>query len=556
MSQNLLEEVLPNSFEGLKNLLNLSLTYNNIQVIHKDAFSGLYSLQALNLAGNKLQIWNTHGASLHLPSLMTIDMQGNMGWRPEEKNLLELPRLKEIRNVSWSPKCLDCWLIRNVSENKIKIFNNSLFNRSSPHTCFKYHYTFSDYLVLLARHRFVVRNCRSNLDCIERNEANVTTSYPCWPTFQRIVLMLLPLGILGSCLNLVVFFNILFTKSLRKNVSMVLVSNLALGDILACTYSAIMAAVMVNNGYEDLYKYPGNFLNTQCPRIGPLWVLGQLTTSITSVALTLERYLCIVFSMKPDIRMTPRLASLAIAFNWVVAASMMSFAHYFHIYRRTLVCIPVALNKLRFPIETLYTIVLVSFGITLYLVTIPLYLHIYWVVKRSSQQMGVQRESTLAKRIAVLVGTNLVFFFTPIISLGVLTFTQSSFETKWITPYCLIINSCLNPLVHAFRNDKFKNALKRNLPCRCNASNVTAPAAQIAPSGGVHNRRNVTPTVQAARSGDVCNTSNVTSAAQNASSGGVSNVTRFVQASSSEGVPEASSVTPAVQSASLGNVTK
>ena len=31
----------------------------------------------------------------------------------------------------------------------------------------------------------------------------------------------------------------------------------------------------------------------------------------------------------------------------------------------------------------------------------------------------------------------------------------------WIPFYCLSINSCLNPLVHAFRNGKFKNALKQ-----------------------------------------------------------------------------------------------
>ncbi|KAL9987927.1 hypothetical protein ACROYT_G002312 [Oculina patagonica] len=573
MSRNLLEELLPNSFAGLKNLINLSLTYTNIQVIRKDAFSELYSLQTLYLTGNKLQIWNTHGASLHLPSLMIIDVQGNMGWRPEEKYLLELPNLMEVRDVSWDADCLDCWLIRNVSEYLINMYNNSHFRWSSSFECFKKQFTFSDYLVLLARHHFVVRKCRSLINCIFRNEAHFSTCFPCWTLIQRVVLLLLVLGILGCCLNVIVVFNTLLTKSLRRNSSMVLVGNLALGDTLTCVYSAIIAAIIVNNDYKNLFEYPNNFQNTQCPKLGTLWLLGQCTSSITSVALTLERYLCIVFSMKPDIRMTPRLAFLAIAYNWVVAAFMMFIAHYFHIYRRTLICIPVALDTLHYPIETYYTFALVSGGISLYLVTIPMYVHIYWVVKRSSQQMGVQRESTLAKRIAILVGTNLVFFFTPIISLGVLAlFTQSTGEMQWMTPFSLIINSCLNPLVHAFRNDKFKNALKRNLPLTCHASNVTAPAVHIAPSGGVHNRRNVTTTVQAARSGGVrytrnmtsavqaassgseCNKSNVTAAVQTASSGGVSNVTAVVEAAYSGGVRNTSTVTPAMQSASSKEV--
>ncbi len=285
-------------------------------------------------------------------------------------------------------------------------------------------------------------------------------------------------------MNLVVVLNILFTKSLRKNVSMVLVSNLALGDTLICVYLAIMASIIVSNEHEDLHQTPSTIHKIQCPRIGSLWVLGQCTTSITSVALTLERYLCIVFSLKPDIRMTPRLASLAIALNWVIAASMMSIAHYLEIYEKNFLCIPVTHDMLRLPRETRYTIAMGSIGIIFYLVTIPMYVHIYTVVKRSSQQMGVQRESTLAKRIAVLVGTNLVFFFMPILSVGAWNlFGASSHnltiksrraikQLQWIPMFCLSINSCLNPLVHAFRNDKFKDALKRNLPSRCNTQDV------------------------------------------------------------------------------------
>ena len=218
-------------------------------------------------------------------------------------------------------------------------------------------------------------------------------------------------------------------------------------------------------------------------------MLGQCTSSITSVALTLERYLCIVFAMKPDIRMTPRLASLAIAFNWVAASSFMSIAHYFKIYRRNVLCIPIIYDS-SLPIETRYSIALGSIGIALYLLTIPMHIHIYMVVKRSSQQMGVQRESTLAKRIAILVGTNLVFFLTPILLLGVWRLLVSDRQQmllsiyfrkaigEWIPQYCLCINSCLNPLVHAFRNDKFKNALKWKIPLRNNTSNVALSSRQ------------------------------------------------------------------------------
>ena len=218
-------------------------------------------------------------------------------------------------------------------------------------------------------------------------------------------------------------------------------------------------------------------------------MLGQCTTSVTSLTLTVERYLCTVFSMKPDIRMTPRLATLTITINWLLATSMTSAAFVFHMYRKNYLCIPFNFGD-HLPIETIYSLALGAIGLTLYLATIPLYIHIYVVVKRSSEQMGVKRESTLAKRIAILVGTNLVFFFTPVISLGgwMILSNSSSYDMmsnysriaieEWIPLYCLSINSCLNPLVHAFRSDKFKTALRKNLSFRTSNTSHVTPAAQ------------------------------------------------------------------------------
>ena len=278
-------------------------------------------------------------------------------------------------------------------------------------------------------------------------------------------------------------FNIALTKSLKKNVSLVLVSSLALGDTLNCLHSTTIVSFIVSFSRDDFLNLPDSI----CSKVGFLWVLGQCTTSVTSVALTVERYLCIVFSMKPHIRMTPRLTVLTIAFNWLFAASMASVAFFFHMYRNNYVCIPISFKD-RFPIQTSYTLALGSMGLVLYLATIPLYIHIYMVVKRSSEQMGVKRESTLARRIAILVGTNLVFFFTPVLSLGgwVLFRNSSIYDTnyskyvieEWVPLYCLSINSCLNPLLHAFRNDKFKTALKKNLSFRTSNRNHVIPAAQ------------------------------------------------------------------------------
>ena len=79
--------------------------------------------------------------------------------------------------------------------------------------------------------------------------------------------------------------------------------------------------------------------------------------------------------------------------------------------------------------------------------------------------MRKNRESTLTKRIAMLGMSNLVFVFLPILSLAVwMIFINSGNDLntfynririrEWVPLYCMGINSCLNPLVNAFRNDK------------------------------------------------------------------------------------------------------
>lgn len=439
-----------------------------------------FFLPSRNLSRNNLKVWNAHNSSMQLPSLITIDAHGNMGWRPSDKYLLELPRLKEVMNVSWAAECIDCLLVKSFDEDTVKIYNVSRVNVTNSITCITKYYTLSHFLVLLARNRFLVRKCRNQSACILEKETNNTEFHSCWHVTQRAIYGQVLLGTLGGCLNLVVFFNILLTKSLRKNVSLVLVSNLALGDALTCIYSVAIANFILRYQYLDWR----DLFDSICPKVGFLWVLGQCTTSIISVALTVDRYLCIVFSMKPDIRITPRLAALTIVFNWLLAASLMFVGHYFKMFRKTYLCLPISFQQ-HFPSETVYTLALGSTGITLYLSTIPMYVHIYRVVKRSSQQMGVKRESTLAKRIALLVMSNLVFFFIPVLALSVwiifvgnsrddlLSFYARSAIQDLIPLYCLSINSCLNPLVHALRNDKFKTALKKNLSVTGYTNHVT-----------------------------------------------------------------------------------
>jgi len=112
------------------------------------------------------------------------------------------------------------------------------------------------------------------------------------------------------------------------------------------------------------------------------------------------------------------------------------------------------------------------FGLTSYFITFIFYIHIYIVARRASQNAGVNRESKLARRIAVLVLSNVFFFFLPAIVFAVVTgFVSHSLEHDCVDTLIsvhfpvafLCINSFLNPILHAFRNDRFRRALRERI---------------------------------------------------------------------------------------------
>ena len=110
----------------------------------------------------------------------------------------------------------------------------------------------------------------------------------------------------------------------------------------------------------------------------------------------------------------------------------------------------------------------------IYFVVVLLYLHIFIVVRKSARNLGVRRESRLAKRISVIVLTSLVFFAAPNFSLAWFTFwgggvfDDARFNRTllwWLPPVCLVTNACLNPCLFAFKNDKFLKAVRKKRSC-------------------------------------------------------------------------------------------
>jgi hypothetical protein len=99
-------------------------------------------------------------------------------------------------------------------------------------------------------------------------------------------------------------------------------------------------------------------------------------------------------------------------------------------------------------------------------------------VKRSSQNAGIKREGKIAKRIMLVILTNFFFGLFPIIAgqLSILDYVNIGLDKKgyWhiLVFYFFVINPCLNPVLFAFRNEKFQSRIKRLLKIRQNVVGI------------------------------------------------------------------------------------
>ena len=118
-----------------------------------------------------------------------------------------------------------------------------------------------------------------------------------------------------------------------------------------------------------------------------------------------------------------------------------------------------------------YTITSVVISAIGYLPTIPLYIHIFLVVRKSGSQFGIKREAILARRIFLLVGSNLLFLAVPMClsHVAIATGQMGGFseKSKFIVVtstkvICMSINALLNPILYGCRNEKFGKALKKS----------------------------------------------------------------------------------------------
>ena len=412
--------------------------------------------------------------------LEQVEIIGTIHWVPDD-NLLELRMLREVIGVTWCKFCPNCTiskpenLLRNSSRRKlVEECSGRLdkmkflqFGNTQPKT--------------FVKNRFIPE-CM----CVQKSECEFRQMV--MPYFQKstslpqqlfyVEYALSPFTIL---LNLVVLLTILTSRSLRKAPSFILIANMAFVDLLIGIYSISVAKVNISQIKSILEElmWAGAKLR---PSTGPIFIAGQLISVAISLLLTFERFMAIVYCLKPGKRMTRKVTFIALTLAWGIAfafALLPVFGVAGLHYNIKRACAPLSYD-VAFKSEssvvllTLLTIILVA-----YFTNLPLYVKIFWFVKNSGSQVGVKREVSLATKIASLIFTNFVFFAIPIMLIFVFSiyaeydenpfdFGGDAFKStvfkiiigQWLPVTCLNLNSLLDPFLYAFRHGQFKRELK------------------------------------------------------------------------------------------------
>ena len=298
----------------------------------------------------------------------------------------------------------------------------------------------------------------------------------CWGAIRQVRGIEYTIGFLAITLNITVITVILASKILRGKASFLAVGHLALCDVLMGCF-IIMAATGHEIDHDPSFR---RWRAEVCPFYRTVFVLSQTMGAATSALVTIERYLAIVHAMNHSLRVTPVIAAIFLACSWMFAATMATLIQVIdkQYVRDNAMCILVQdlVHLAGTKQKILYTHGLVLALVSLYIVMMALYIHLYLVVKKTAQNAGVRREGKLAKRIGLIVFSNFIFFVVPNLIIVIFTtlvpFDFSSnhaieiFIVKvWIPPVCMALNACINPFLFAFRNHMFVNSLKELL-CR------------------------------------------------------------------------------------------
>ena len=458
----------------------------------------MLSIFSRNLGLNDIERWSGN-QSLNTPNLELLDITATISWVPDE-NILALPKLKELKGVTWCKFCPNCTVI-----NPRNLVNESQRKRKAEQCLERFGQM--KYLEFGKKDpkRFIKHRFLPECMCVRQSECEFR--HVVMPYFKKrtslpqklfyLEYFLSPFTIL---LNIIVILIVLASRSLRNTLSFILICHTGIIDLLIGIYAIWVAYTNISNidGILEEIMWTGKELQ---PSTGPIFISGQLISVSIALLLTLERYLAVVYCMAPSKRMTAKGAYISLSFAWGIAITFAILPIFgvggLH-YNIKRACTPLSYDEQFDSDSSLILVTSLTVILFLYSATLPLYILLFRFVKKSSNQVGVKRELSLAKKIAVLVFTNFIFFAIPILLILVVSifanldnnpfdFDGDAFKStvfkiaigQWLPVTCLNINSLLDPFLYAFRHAHFKREIRRKLNRLCSSSVFPSLAPKV-----------------------------------------------------------------------------
>ncbi|XP_032239728.1 thyrotropin receptor isoform X2 [Nematostella vectensis] len=402
-----------------------------------------------------------------------------------------------------SPQCLQCILLRNTSSFlNDSWWASSTMKKNLDHTTLPivqyngcYGYMFHIPLNAIrgfARQRFDLRcigqlknphkqRIDSEMTCASHGgRITLTRLNRCWDKTNKINFAMYPFSAASLLLNGMIIAVTATTSSLRSNAMMFLMGNMAFGDFCFTLSLLLMTIAQVSLSFQEYEKLKSTWY---CGSFGCTILFSFLLSVGASTLLTAERYLAVVFAMKPDRRLDTKLArklicSMYLGF-FVVAILPYTLLREKYLYNNY--CVPIRpLDSKNFS----YMAAPMFLAFLYYFSMVPMYLHIYYKVRKSSQQAGRQNTVNykIIRRVFLISFSNIVLAIVPAFVHNWTSDTewfQDKFgandtnEAKQIAGatyvyICFAMNASVNSLLYAYRNEKFLNALKRKLGVRDN----------------------------------------------------------------------------------------
>ena len=304
-------------------------------------------------------------------------------------------------------------------------------------------------------------------------------------------------GSVALLVNIAVAVFIVFHKSLRNDLAVRLLLNVAVCDALIALVSILFARFNFSQtflkhlldqlqGKDNGYDAFENKMSKLANIMGPILTCAVASHVFGSSISMLDKFFKIVFAMKPDVRLGRKTAVVLLVVSWSLSATFavlpvfgIGRMNYFTYFTPLPTDRTADSTKQRIGFAFGSQIALVILQLASLLLCVPIFI----VAKQSGTNVGVKREAAIARKIALLLCTNLIFFTTPVVvgvsqlaiyslyvgvdysvlgdwrSLALAEAQWTAFLLQIFPVLCLSINSLVNPFLYALRHPKVKQKL-------------------------------------------------------------------------------------------------